>query len=69
MKRKLSAKDIKALQKYPIRLPIVRFASKDYTIDPRLKEFRFIKFGEKMEFIPFDSIKGQKILKKIKKVI
>ena len=68
MKKKIKF-DIAKLESYPIRLPTVRFGKKNYTIDPRLKEFRFVKYGEKMEFIPFDSIKGQKILKKIKKVI
>lgn len=69
MKKKLKWIDVSALQSYPIRLPTVKFGRKDYTIDQRLKEFRHIKYGEKMEFIPFDSTKGQKILRKLKKVV
>jgi len=34
-----------------------------YTIDFRLKEFRRIVYGEPLEFIPFDSEKGQQLLK------
>jgi hypothetical protein len=69
MKKKLSAVDIVAIQSYPIRLPTVKLGKKDYTIDTRLKEFRHIKYGEEMEFVPFNSAKGQKILRKLKRVV
>ena len=35
---------------------------KGYTVDERLKEFRVTVYGKKLEFISFDSRKGQKIL-------
>lgn len=38
-----------------------------YTIDFRLREFRKIEYGKSIEFIPFDSKKGIKLLRKIKK--
>jgi hypothetical protein len=51
------------------KLPTIRFRRKEYTIDPRLREFRYVKYGKKMEFIPFSSPKGKKIIRKLKKVI
>ena len=69
MRKKLKWTDVSKLQSYPLRLPIIKFTGKDYTIDPRLKEFRFIQYGKKMEFIPFSSVKGQKMLRKLKKVV
>ncbi len=33
-----------------------------YTVDERLKEFRVAIYGKKLEFISFESSKGQKIL-------
>ena len=34
-----------------------------YTVDLRLKQFRKANIGEELEFIEFDSKKGQKLLK------
>jgi hypothetical protein len=53
----------------PIRLPTMRFGMKEYTVDPRLREFRFVEYGKKMEFIPFGSDKGRKMIKKLRKVV
>jgi hypothetical protein len=36
-----------------------------YTVDLRLKEFRRVSLGKGLEFIPFDSQKGEKLLSKI----
>lgn len=52
-----------------IELSTIKFGDKIYTIDPRLREFRFIRYGKKMEFIPFSSPKGQKMLKRLRKVL
>lgn len=38
-----------------------------YTVDERLKEFRVAVYGKKLEFISFDSSKGQKILEGYRK--
>lgn len=35
---------------------------KGYTVDFRLREFRVAIYGEKLEFIPFKSPKGQKLM-------
>jgi hypothetical protein len=44
-----------------------------YTIDSRLREFRRVGRTEKgnftIEFVPFTSIKGRKLLKKIRGVV
>lgn len=50
-------------------LATIKFGRKEYTIDPRLREFRFIQYGKKMEFIPFNSIKGKKMIKKLRSVV
>jgi len=52
-----------------IELSTIKFGDKIYTIDPRLREFRFIKYGKKMEFIQFNSPKGQKMLRRLKRVM
>jgi hypothetical protein len=52
-----------------IELATIKMGSKIYTIDPKLREFRHIKYGEPMEFIPFNSRKGQKMIKKLRKVV
>lgn len=39
---------------------------KGYTVDMRLKEFRKANFGEKIEFVPFDSPKGKELLDRLK---
>ena len=33
-----------------------------YTVDERLGEFRKIKYGKPLEFVPFSSVKGNKLL-------
>lgn len=35
---------------------------KGYTVDMRLKEFRKAIWGQELEFIPFTSTKGRKLL-------
>ena len=35
---------------------------KGYTVDDRLQEFRKAEYGKSLEFIPFDSPKGQELL-------
>ena len=35
---------------------------KDYTVDERLREFRKVKYGKPLEFVPFTSVKGRKLL-------
>lgn len=70
--RKANAVDILAVAAYhssPTRLATAKFGRKEYTIDPRLKEFRFIRYGKPMEFIPFSSEKGKKMIKKLGKVV
>lgn len=47
----------------PIRLPEFN----GYTVDFRLREFRKVKYEKSIEFIPFESSKGKKLLQKIKK--
>ena len=44
------------------KLPIF----KGYTVDERLKEFRKIEYGKTIEFIPFDSPKGQELLSEMR---
>ena len=45
------------------RLPRELQTFKGYTVDYRLKEFRKAEHGKTLEFIPFDSPKGQELLK------
>lgn len=40
------------------RLPTYR----GYIVDVKLREFRKIKYGKTLEFIPFDSEKGDRLL-------
>ena len=42
----------------PKKLPVF----KGYTVDERLQEFRKVEYGKTVEFIPFDSPKGQNLL-------
>jgi len=35
---------------------------KEYTVDFRLKEFRNAVYGKSLEFIPFESRKGKRLL-------
>jgi len=70
--RKANAVDILAIAAFrssPTKLPTIRIGKKEYTVDPRLKEFRYVKYGKRMEFIPFNSEKGKKMILKLKKVI
>ena len=39
---------------------------KGYTVDMRLREFRKANFGEKIEFVPFDSPEGKELLGRLK---
>ena len=39
---------------------------KGYTVDMRLKQFRKANFGEKIEFVPFDSTEGKELLGRLK---
>ena len=41
---------------------------KGYTVDFRLREFRQLIPGKKVEFVPFNSPKGQRLLKEYKEV-
>jgi hypothetical protein len=36
---------------------------KTWTVDSRLREFRFVVYGEMPEFVPFDSEKGLRLLR------
>jgi hypothetical protein len=52
----------------PYQLPMVD----GYTIDERLGEFRkveYVKGNPRIEFIPFHSKKGHKIMKKLRRVV
>ena len=40
-----------------------------YTVDFRLKEFRKVVYGKSIEFIPFESKKGKKLLRKMKRSV
>jgi hypothetical protein len=46
----------------PYQLPTF----KGYTVDTRLREFRKATFGEKLEFISFDSPEGKELLGRLK---
>lgn len=50
--------DLQPRRGEPTKLPEFR----GYTIDKRLREFRKFEYGKTVEFIPFDSPKGQKII-------
>ena len=38
---------------------------KGYTVDMRLRQFRLAVYPEKLEFIPFDSPDGQRLLREL----
>lgn len=38
-----------------------------YTVDARLKEFRKAEYGKTMEFLPFDSMEGRKLLERMRR--
>jgi hypothetical protein len=44
------------------KLPSFEYDRKLWAVDFRLREFRFMVFGEMPEFVPFDSKKGKKLL-------
>ena len=46
----------------PHWLPVFR----GYTVDIRLREFRRVAWGKRLEFIPFDSPKGRRLLRRLK---
>jgi hypothetical protein len=46
----------------PYQLPTF----KGYTVDMRLRQFRKASFGEKIEFVPFDSQQGKELLGRLK---
>jgi hypothetical protein len=46
----------------PYQLPTF----KGYTVDMRLREFRKVTSGEKLEFIPFNSPEGKKLFAELK---
>ena len=48
---------------FPRKLP----EFKGYTVDERLREFRKVVHGKSIEFVDFDSKKGMKLLKKMRK--
>jgi hypothetical protein len=50
-------------------LSTIKFGNKIYSIDPRLKEFRYIRYGDKMEFIPFSSRKGKRMINRLRRVV
>ncbi|MDA4128666.1 MAG: hypothetical protein OK422_04350 [Thaumarchaeota archaeon] len=45
------------------QLPTLEYEGKLWTADFRLREFRFIVFGEMPEFIPFESDLGIELLR------
>ncbi len=45
------------------RLPTFR----GYTVDRRLGEFRKVAYGEAAEFVPFESAKGQRLLRAMRR--
>ena len=40
----------------------IKYKNKTYTVDYRLKEFRFMEYGKMPEFTPFNSELGIKLL-------
>jgi len=50
------------LNRMPRKLPSFIHKGKVWTVDPRLREFRFIVYGEMLEFVPFESEKGLELL-------
>jgi hypothetical protein len=44
------------------RLPSIIVRGKEWTMDERLHEFRYLVFGETPEFVPFDSEKGDELM-------
>ena len=44
------------------KLPTIQFDEREYTMDERLQEFRYLVLEEMPEFVPFNSEKGGRIL-------
>ncbi len=44
------------------KLPTIVFRRKEWTVDERLQEFRFMVLGRMPEFVPFDSEEGLQLL-------
>jgi hypothetical protein len=49
----------------PRKLPTFQFRRAEYTVDYWLREFRHVEYGKWIEFIAFDSPRGQRLLKTI----
>jgi len=45
-----------------VMLKRIKYKNKVYTVDYRLREFRFIEYGKMPEFIPFNSELGIRLL-------
>lgn len=48
---------------YLRRLPTLDCEGKTWTVDYRLREFRFVVYGKMPEFVPFESDEGIKLLR------
>ena len=44
------------------RLPTIKVRGKEWTVDERLQEFRFLVLGKMPEFVPFDSEEGRELM-------
>jgi len=53
-------------ERKPRKLDTVHYQGKEYVIDERLREFRFMEFGKLPEFVPFDSPKGREIMRHLR---
>lgn len=47
----------------PRRLPTFAYRGRRWTVDERLREFRYAEFEEGLEFVAFDSEKGIEMLR------
>jgi len=45
------------------RLPPITVRGREWTVDERLKEFRFIVHGKVPEFVPFNCEKGEEFMR------
>jgi len=46
----------------PTKLKTFERDGKTWTVDPRLREFRHLVFGEMPEFVPFESEEGRELM-------
>lgn len=53
----------------PRRLPPFLHEGKVWTMDERLREFRHVVFGQRLEFVPFDSRLGQDLAGSLVRVV